>query len=644
MIETREQYKVQSTMGGDKIAMSVDAGAMAHIMNILTDLYSDPELAIIREYSTNALDAQVEAGVKRPIEVETPSSLSPYFVVRDFGVGLSVDDIHDIYSRYGASTKRGTNDQVGMLGLGCKSALTYASQFTLASTRDGIRCEVSISRDEDGAGSMTVVDTRPVNTPDGTEVRVPAKSANTLSTKAQAFFSYWPKGSVLLNGSEPARFAGLKITDDLYITEDGVSRIVMGNVAYPCTFDWLPNYRTGLTAFVPIGTVAFTPSREALQDTATTRQAKLNIRHEYEKGVGQAMQGALDAASTHADAIAVLARWQPYLPPGGRGMNALTYKGKPVPEKHDNSGNPILMSGMDRYRLGGSSKVREISVLQWPGTVWVYDFVPTQYTANHKRKMLKWCVDSGIDLATVKQFVMLPGKAHRSPWIDQARVASWDTVRQIKLDTNKDGTTRSSGGSPAGIPGAYQCIVGGQMEQHVKGSDLDLTKPIFWMHGSRLAGSRLGNALHLHYPGCTLVCLPSNRIDKFKRDVPQAVHGGVGMKQAYKTWVASLTHDEKVGMVIDRQYGVRLMLQRLGTDRIDDPDLTEAIRAASVDVKAVLAKANTFNRTFDPDIEWKNPLTKYPLYTGQSAGHYRNTMEHIYIYINAVYAAEQENA
>ena len=39
--------------------MSIDQSALSHIMNVLTDLYADPELAVIREYSSNALDSHI---------------------------------------------------------------------------------------------------------------------------------------------------------------------------------------------------------------------------------------------------------------------------------------------------------------------------------------------------------------------------------------------------------------------------------------------------------------------------------------------------------------------------------------------------------------------------------------------------------
>src|SRR5664279_1326601 len=108
---------VEGTLRADlSVAMSIDPQGMAHIMGVLTNLYSDAPLAVLREYSTNARDAHQAAGVDRPIEVSLPTALDPTLRVRDFGVGLSEQDILGIYARYGSSTKRGSDEQVGRSG------------------------------------------------------------------------------------------------------------------------------------------------------------------------------------------------------------------------------------------------------------------------------------------------------------------------------------------------------------------------------------------------------------------------------------------------------------------------------------------------------------------------------------------------
>ena len=76
----------EGNLGGVQHKMTFDANSISHIMSVLTDLYSDPELAVIREYSTNAADSHIAAGAARPIEITTPNAMSPFFKVRDFGL------------------------------------------------------------------------------------------------------------------------------------------------------------------------------------------------------------------------------------------------------------------------------------------------------------------------------------------------------------------------------------------------------------------------------------------------------------------------------------------------------------------------------------------------------------------------------
>src|SRR5271167_2884058 len=105
MIITPEDTTQQSNIDGNKIAMRFDEDSLVHLMSLLTNAYTDPELAVVREYSTNARDSHIEAGQTRAIEVETPSALKPVLIIRDFGIGLSEQDIEEVYSLYGASTK-----------------------------------------------------------------------------------------------------------------------------------------------------------------------------------------------------------------------------------------------------------------------------------------------------------------------------------------------------------------------------------------------------------------------------------------------------------------------------------------------------------------------------------------------------------
>lgn len=96
-------------------------------------IYANKIRAIIRELSCNAYDSHVEAGKKDvPFEVHLPTHFEPYFYVRDYGTGLTHQQVFDVYTTYFESTKTDSNDYIGALGLGSKSPFSYTENFTNA--------------------------------------------------------------------------------------------------------------------------------------------------------------------------------------------------------------------------------------------------------------------------------------------------------------------------------------------------------------------------------------------------------------------------------------------------------------------------------------------------------------------------------
>jgi hypothetical protein len=324
----------EGTLGDDsRIRMQIDSESTAFLMSILTDLYSDPELAVIREYSTNAFDSHRAAGNTDPIEVELPSSLRPLFVVRDRGVGLSVSDIVENFSKYGWSSKRDTDAEVGMLGLGCKSGLTYTSQFTLIATKDGVRATVLVTREVDGAGAVQIIDTASTDDPNGVEIRIPVHYVPEFNRKAVEFYSFWERGSVLVNGEQPAHLFdnedALLLDPDVALVPHLLDEdyIVMGNVAYPTGRKMVRGGRWSVVAWVPIGAVDFTPSREALQMTKRTKDALETVEEFVFSRMVAKAQEDIDASPDHWEALKRTHRWREVV----YSYRAWTYQGEPVP-------------------------------------------------------------------------------------------------------------------------------------------------------------------------------------------------------------------------------------------------------------------------------------------------------------------------
>lgn len=637
--------QVQSSLKGDKIAMSIDQAGMVHMMALATDMYSDQELACIREYSTNGWDAHVEAGTtNRPIEVTTPNSLSPFLRVRDYGVGLTVDDIHNIYSKYGASTKRESNDFNGMLGIGCKAALSYTAQFTVTSVKDGTRVQVAVSREEDG-GSMTVVDTASTSEPDGTEVTIPARRENQMQSKAEQFFKVWKPGTVLLNGKDPSGLDGIPIGDSIivYKGENRYSRpqdyVVMGNVAYPASIDHNMPYGYGMLAFVPMGSVVIHPSRERLIDTEDkTRETLRKAADDFAQRAPFAVQKAIDAASTPAEAIEALTSYRAIL---RSGPMVYSYKGTPLPESVK-TGHGTRWVERRSSALSSNTSTYDIEVQYWPESVWMVNHTGEKFTANHKRKILQWCASNNHDAA--KRFILMPGALPDAvkPWVAKANVIDWSVIKAEKLPT-ATANPHKPWIKPR-IAGSFDVFVKdeGGYKHGMPAADIDQSKPVLWVHGNRYA-ARFYFPIMPYYPDCTLVMLPGNRLDKFARDFPTAIRADVAAANTFKTWKAKLTKDqlEALAMAVTGNGGAFASMDIL---RVNDPAVKRAIRLAKIDLTKLSNERSMFRKLgCNVDLpSWNNPLAAYPL-----AYSYRGTetlaTEHKYTYINAVYAAAKKN-
>ena len=122
-------------------------------------MYSNRILAPIRELCCNAYDAQVDANnADALMEVHLPTDDEPIFSVRDFGTGLTVEQMNNLYTTYGQSSKTNTNDAIGCLGLGSKSPFAYADKFTVSSYVDGIRYDfIALKRGDKGVPQLCQV-------------------------------------------------------------------------------------------------------------------------------------------------------------------------------------------------------------------------------------------------------------------------------------------------------------------------------------------------------------------------------------------------------------------------------------------------------------------------------------------------------
>ena len=330
----------------------------SHVFGILRGrLYSDKPMAILREYGTNAQDAHVEAGCpNRPIEVTLPTPMSMRLSIRDYGTGLSEDEVFDVFASYGESTKRETNSQVGMLGLGSKSAFSYVNSFTIISCRDGERSMYEAYLDETGLGKISLMHREPTEDGNGLEIQIAISSREDIKlfeTAAMKLFHHWSPLPVLRGSSsvqqsiedfrvklEESKFlegSNWYLHESVHVSWLDLSKAscVMGNVRYSVQRDRLSDVNRTWLQWMPyclvlsssIGDVEPAASREELEYNRSTIDA-LNRHLDNVRGeIVDRVQEELQNASSPWEARCVIDRYKRII--GKIGVD-FTWKGQPI--------------------------------------------------------------------------------------------------------------------------------------------------------------------------------------------------------------------------------------------------------------------------------------------------------------------------
>jgi hypothetical protein len=273
--------------------ISSDAVDQAFIMKTLSDtLYSDKVKAVMREYGSNAWDAHRQAGLDNlPIKVVLPTDTEPTLIIRDFGPGLSSEDVFGVYTQFGASTKRNSNRVVGTLGIGSKSGFAYSDNFTVTSWHDGKKAIYTAYLNAQDFGEITQIHEEDCGDETGIEIRIPIqpKDVHTFRNKAIGLYRYFePQPDINIDLPQDERTVtehGFISNDPDYSDRHWIAR--MGCVPYRIDLVQVEDLLTerGLQntlgkvyggIYFDIGDVQISASREELKYSDKTKIAIAN--------------------------------------------------------------------------------------------------------------------------------------------------------------------------------------------------------------------------------------------------------------------------------------------------------------------------------------------------------------------------------
>ena len=265
-----------------------------------SNIYTHKVRAVIREISCNAVDSHTAAGNSDPIKVHLPTKLEPHFAVRDFGTGLSDEDVREIFTTYFCSTKTSSNDFVGALGLGSKSPFCLVDSFTVTSFFNGTKNLYSCYRDENGEPQVALLTSEDASEPNGVEVSmsIEDKYIEEFAMEAEHVYFYFNqmpninKQSVV--DAITTRKSKIVInTDDVCVERwNGWNCLnaVMGGVCYEIPSSIATLNITGYIKF-EMGEISFDAGRESLSlDDKTIDAIEEKVERVKEKLSKQAIE------------------------------------------------------------------------------------------------------------------------------------------------------------------------------------------------------------------------------------------------------------------------------------------------------------------------------------------------------------------
>lgn len=284
-----ESHILQEGTTQDTVKMSLDLDSAQVLMQMLSkNLYSDAIGSTIRECASNALDSHRRAGSDKPIIVSFKRAKQAdtfEFAVEDFGIGLDADDVVNIISKYGKSTKRDSNTELGMMGLGFKAPLAYSSSFYFVARKNGMERKYMMYEGED-TNSIDLLYETSTTEPNGVKVIVPvgyydrhnfvSKIKEQLAYFESVYFdvdqgiSYAVDNNFTIHRAEHYQYSSLALNNDMHLCLD--------NVSYPIDWEKLGIERIHMKMALRFNLsdgLFPTPNREAIRYTQEAKQTIL---------------------------------------------------------------------------------------------------------------------------------------------------------------------------------------------------------------------------------------------------------------------------------------------------------------------------------------------------------------------------------
>jgi len=280
-----------------------------------SSMYSDPYRACIQEYLSNGIDAMRERRRVDPSFEPNRSKLTVNFNggelhISDCGIGISPERMEKGFASYYGSSKRGSDDEIGGFGLGCKTAFADPNRdsFTVDTVYDdenGIRRRYVTYHFIDSNGLTSYAELSNVESPEsdlGTTIILPIDESDvdTYKNVITRVCKHWAdkptiRGINLEWPSVPELFKG----DNWIVTDAGVMEVVIDGIPYEVDSHKLPLEhrelaKSGMVLFFNTGDLSITSTRESLDYRGDTVARIVDLVNDIKDEVSGKVSSMID--------------------------------------------------------------------------------------------------------------------------------------------------------------------------------------------------------------------------------------------------------------------------------------------------------------------------------------------------------------
>ncbi len=249
-----------------------------------------------------------------------------YWSTEDFGIGLSMERVKDVFCSYLSSTKENSNNVIGAFGIGSKSGLSYADVVHIRTRYNGIEYLYFLRKGEKQP-RLDLFSKEDTDERNGTEIKIYIKEDRKNDTNDKPRFIDECKKQLVYFDNVYFRGDILSAynTSSIYRRQEGLSNdykiirggcwvkndlnqpfkglhLCLGKVAYPIDWDNLAEIDQDISLEVAlkfeIGELDIIQTREDVKYTPRTKKAIIDRIAELRKEMGERWEKDKDLQTT----------------------------------------------------------------------------------------------------------------------------------------------------------------------------------------------------------------------------------------------------------------------------------------------------------------------------------------------------------